>query len=966
MWGVGNRKRPDGVDDESGRALFRELGAKGGQVPARSSRRRPLLLGIGAALVIGVASVFAVATARADTPSGSGHEIDGVIADSNSTNFPDPVGSVKELGPVNGAPTKVGVINTAPTPMLGFTAINGGDDLSGMWLDTTVAPNGHIWLYIAWKRDSATTSQVAFEFDKNAQPAACNYAGVNQSEHSPLSAAETAFINTCNPWQNRSTGDFIIDWDLQGNSTTLDFRVFTLGSGFGQKIPLSDPAVVKASFGTGGNAKEGEAAIDLTAAGIFPEQPTTCLTFANVIAATVTGNSDEADFKDTILADTSGVGITNCGSIKVIKNTGGPNGTFGFTTTSVPVTAYDPFDITTSGGTGSHQQDNLLAGTYTVTESGPPANWSFTSLTCDNGQGSTIAGQTATIRLQAEQMVTCTYTNARAPQLTVIKQIVNNNGQTFDVKVAGTTVLEDVGGTGSQVTNTYTAPFAYTVTETFGTGGAVSSDWTVTTTGDCSGTLQNGDDKTCTVVNTLKPLPQLRVVKSCPSGAAREGDVFQPKNGEASVGAALACGAESTTSLTPDVAFSISEAAAGTTVLADYTQSKTGTCSGTPKRGDALVTCTLVNTLKPKPTIGVTKTANPTQVQDSGLVTFTAVVTNTSRYPLTIDTLTDSIYGNLITGSTKATCKFGANVVSLPYTLPAGESLVCTFQATVTQTETDVVTSSGIDERQNRVTATANATVTVTRTPPPPPPAPKTDVAIQKDATTQVTLGSDGKATIVYDIRVSDNGPDPAGGVTVSDAAPSGVTFTQIAQQPSQGSCSIQSGGALLSCSLGTLVAGQSVAIKVNATVTVTGTITNTGTTTTTTPDTNPANNTDSAQTLVVAPVKPPVTPKPPVVLPEICNTIEVTPKMLKGNGKAQKIGVKVTLGKSNKGVAGVTIKITGLGISKTVTSGKNGKATVTVTPKQPGIIKVEIQNKKACNTQRIGVVGVYEPPVTG
>ena len=50
----------------------------------------------------------------------------------------------------------------------------------------------------------------------------------------------------------------------------------------------------------------------------------------------------------------------------------------------------------------------------------------------------------------------------------------------------------------------------------------------------------------------------------------------------------------------------------------------------------------------------------PDEVQDSGLVTFTAVVTNTSSVdPLKIDTLTDSIYGNLLTGSTKATCTFG-------------------------------------------------------------------------------------------------------------------------------------------------------------------------------------------------------------------------------------------------------------------------------------------------------------------
>ena len=266
------------------------------------------------------------------------------------------------------------------------------------------------------------------------------------------------------------------------------------------------------------------------------------------------------------------------------------------------------------------------------------------------------------------------------------------------------------------------------------------------------------------------------------------------------------------------------------------------------------------------------------------------------------------------------------------------------------------------DDEQNRVTAHDDATVTVNHTPPPPPPAPKTDVAIQKDATAQVTLGSNGQATIVYDFAVKNNGPDPAANVAVADPAPSGVTFASVAQQPSQGSCSIQSSGALLTCSIGTLAVGQSVAIKVNATVTQTGTITNTGTTTTTTPETNTANNADSAQTIVVAPAKPPV--KPPVVAPEICNTVTVAPKTLKATGKTQKIVVKVTQGK--KGVAGAKVKITGAGISKTVVSGKNGKVTVTIKPTKPGIITVEIQNKKACNTQRIGVVGVFEPPVTG
>ena len=45
----------------------------------------------------------------------------------------------------------------------------------------------------------------------------------------------------------------------------------------------------------------GEAAVDLTAT-IFGGS-TACLSFANTIPSTVTGNSNTADYKDTILAD---------------------------------------------------------------------------------------------------------------------------------------------------------------------------------------------------------------------------------------------------------------------------------------------------------------------------------------------------------------------------------------------------------------------------------------------------------------------------------------------------------------------------------------------------------------------------------------------------------------------------------------------------------------------------------------
>ena len=46
--------------------------------------------------------------------------------------------------------------------------------------------------------------------------------------------------------------------------------------------------------------------------------------------------------------------------------------------------------------------------------------------------------------------------------------------------------------------------------------------------------------------------------------------------------------------------------------------------------------------------------------------------------------------------------------------------------------------------------------------------------------------------------------------------------------------------------------------------------------------------------------------------------------------------------------------------------TGANGTVRIPIRPKRAGIIKLEIKNTKACNTQRIGVVAVFEPPVTG
>jgi hypothetical protein len=139
------------------------------------------------------------------------------------------------------------------------------------------------------------------------------------SKTDPESAA---LIANCNPWRGRQSGDFIITWDQQGNGLAFEDikkRVFTCT---GTTVPytctlgpIEDLDTVEAAVS--GDRFYGEMAINLTD-DVFGDV-NSCLSFSNVIPGTVTGNSDTADYKDTIFATTPP--ITNCGVLKIRKVT---------------------------------------------------------------------------------------------------------------------------------------------------------------------------------------------------------------------------------------------------------------------------------------------------------------------------------------------------------------------------------------------------------------------------------------------------------------------------------------------------------------------------------------------------------------------------------------------------------------------------------------------------------------------
>ena len=221
-------------------------------------------------------------------------------------NLEDPEGNVKELGPLNSNTTKIGVIHKDAVPTLGLTNPNGQVDLRQAWLGARSDTDGDDWLYFAWERDSNTGSGfIAFEFMQDPPPAACG----------DYTDPQADLIANCNPWANRQAGDFMILWDQQGGSKDLYLRTW---SGTAPNLTLSAPQLLNANVSAAAYSVDGfrgEAAINLTDT-VFGGS-NACQSFANVIPSTVTGNSDSADYKDTILQAVTPIG--NCTSTTVTE-----------------------------------------------------------------------------------------------------------------------------------------------------------------------------------------------------------------------------------------------------------------------------------------------------------------------------------------------------------------------------------------------------------------------------------------------------------------------------------------------------------------------------------------------------------------------------------------------------------------------------------------------------------------------
>ena len=150
----------------------------------------------------------------------------------------------------------------------------------------------------------------------------------------------------------------------------------------------------------------GEAAINLTAAGVFP--PGSCEAFGSAFLKSRSSASFTAEVKDFVAPIP--VNISNCGTITIHKVTENGDGVFGYTTTG----GLSPSTFNLSNG-GTQSYAKVAVGSYTVTESSlPGTGWTLKSLVCTatgTGTGATTSGPTATITMAAGGNVDCTYTN---------------------------------------------------------------------------------------------------------------------------------------------------------------------------------------------------------------------------------------------------------------------------------------------------------------------------------------------------------------------------------------------------------------------------------------------------------------------------------------------------------------------------------------------------------------------------
>lgn len=436
------------------------------------------------------------------------------------------------------------------------------DDLKRIYIahaTKEVSGQNHVFLGLAWVRITQNTTNasahVGFEFNQN--EGGCPNSTIPGNDG--LSSRSTA-----------NGGDMLIVYDFEGSSTdspnlkllrwrssgaceaggtataTTPCWVFgsnlttsgvaegkvntsDVGSVADQLAPPNPPATASVSQ-TLGNNEFGEAIVDLTAAGVFPATPTSCLNFGRAFGVSrSSGNSQQAAMKD--LVGPGDISISNCAQVIIRKETvpdPDPVTEFGYTTdvATLPATTTSPFSL--KDGEANTINNVSAPGSYFVTEDDPSGDdYLLIGIDCS---ASTVPGANINIDVSArtvdfdlgpDEVLDCTFTNERQ---TGALKILKNSTKGGAVSTAGAVFSFDGAsvtdnGAGDEdpavgvVCVSGLAPGDYTVNETSpppGYGGATETDLvaTVVTGTDCGASQPTG---TAVVTFTNSPLSDIQV-----------------------------------------------------------------------------------------------------------------------------------------------------------------------------------------------------------------------------------------------------------------------------------------------------------------------------------------------------------------------------------------------------------------------------------------------------------------------
>jgi uncharacterized repeat protein (TIGR01451 family) len=684
--------------------------------------------------------------------------------------------------------------------------------------------------------------------------------------------------------------------------------------------------------------------------------------FTNFVAQTATSQGEQETLKDLAAGS-----IQSCGTIQLKKHWATSAGT---ATLNIGKTAgaADIVTATANGQDGATAETEVHAGTYYVSEIGPDANSYTSTLACfndtnhngtkDGSEPTVTPNGTGGVAVGVGDHVVCTYTNtAKKATLIVKKHVINNDGGSAAASAwslhvkSGDTEVATSPQTGSESGTSYSLDAGtYSVSESGGPSG-YHFDGFSASCAEGQITLAAGDNKTCTLTNNdVGPTITVtkRVVPTSDTGTfdfkidAGEGQQVLDNGGD---------GYGNGDSTDPvDVSagdHTVSESGHGATSLADY--ASTWSCSSNDERSQSGTGTSI-------------SLGNLTLAEN-----VTCTFTNTRLATLIVKKVVDNSNG----GGSKGAGDFSIHVTAAGLELPgspaAGSSTGTTYSGLMPGTykvSEDVVSGyslTGISGclADGSVVLEAGATVTCTLTntsaaPPPPtappaPPAPRVDLQITKTgAPNPATLGNQ----VTWTMVVTNNGPNGATNVTVADPVPAGTTFVSVAS--SSGTCT--GTGGVVSCQLGSLAVGSSVTITLVTTASATGTLTNTATTVAAEQETNTANNTATASVVVNGPFVPPV---------RYCTAVSVSPKKTLFVGRKTTLTLKVS--QNGKPVKGIRIKIKGGSLAITsAPSNAKGIVKVTVKPKRAGIVTFAPVSSTGCANPRIGVTGIFTPPVTG